>query len=79
MNMFITVCFKNKEKVFGGKRYDYELVKNEPVPALNSIIRMVDENDNPVCYKTRVKVVAIKENSTTANKKIKCVLSSLDE
>lgn len=77
--MFISIQFKNRNKEFVGNTYDYELVKNEPVPALNSIIRMVDENDNPVCYKTRVKVVTIKENSTTANKKIKCILSSLDE
>lgn len=30
--MIVTVQFKNKDKVFSGKTYDYILNKNEEVP-----------------------------------------------
>ena len=47
--MIVTVQFKNKDKVFSGKTYDYILNKNEEVPKQGSIIRMMDKNYNYIC------------------------------
>lgn len=77
--MFISVQFKNKEKIFGGKHYDFELIQGDEVPAIGSIIRMMDEDYNFVCYGTRVKVTGIKMESMTSTKRIHYMETSLDD
>lgn len=61
--MFITVQFKNKDKVFRGRTYDYLLNKEEDVPEVGQIVRLMDSDYNYLCYGTRVKVVDVKEKS----------------
>lgn len=76
--MFIEVQFKNKQLVFGGKTYDYEVVGE--VPKKGSIIRMLNEDrSKAVANGTRVKVVDVKSTSTSSIQKVSCVNSSLDE
>ena len=76
--MFIEVQFKNKQLVFGGKTYDYEVVGE--VPKKGSIIRMLNEDrSKAVANGTRVKVVDVKPTSTSSIQKVSCVKSSLDE
>lgn len=77
--MFISVQFKDKEKNFRGKHYDYEIASGEKVPAVGSIIRMMNEDYDFVCYGTRVKVTAVKHESQTAKIKIRCLEASLDD
>ena len=80
--MFMNVQFKNRKKEFVGKEYSYELCADEEVPADNSIVRLMDENYNYLCYGTRVRV-----NSVTATPrgkvaeylKARYVKASLDE
>ena len=76
--MFIEVQFKNKQLVFGGKTYDYEVVGE--VPKKGSIIRMLNEDrSKAVANGTRVKVVDVKPTSTSSIQKVSYVKSSLDE
>ena len=44
--MVITVQFKDRNKNFRGKTYDYLLHKEEDIPKNGDIIRMMDENYN---------------------------------
>lgn len=78
--MIVTVQFKNKDKVFSGKTYDYILNKNEEVPKQGSIIRMMDKNYNYIYNGTRVKVVALRKEkfSDSLLTEIKYVTSTLD-
>lgn len=76
--MFIEVQFKNKQLIFGGKTYDYEVVGE--VPEKGSIIRMLNEDKSKaVANGTRVKVVDVKSTSASSIQKVSCVKSSLDE
>jgi hypothetical protein len=76
--MFVTVQFKNKQLVFGGRTYDYEVVGD--VPKKGDVIRMLSEDGTKaVCNGTRVKVVDVKPTSAFSIQKISCVQSSLDE
>ena len=77
--MYISVQFKNKNKEFVGKHYDYELLPDEKVPAVGSIIRMMDENYNFVCYGTRVMVTSVKMESASAKVAIRCLETTLDD
>ena len=43
--MVITVQFKDRNKNFRGRTYDYLLHKEEDIPKNGDIIRMMDEND----------------------------------
>ena len=61
--MFVTVQFKDRNKVFKGRTYDYLLNREEIVPQVGQIIRLMDNNYNYLCYGTRVKVVGVKETS----------------
>ena len=54
--MIISIRFKDKNKVFRGKIYDFNLVKGARVPKQNDIVRMVDENGDYRFYGTRVRV-----------------------
>lgn len=65
--MFITVQFKDKEKNFKGKKYDFKLAKNEALPRSGDIIRMYNEDGGKCCNGTRVKVVDVKVYSRTAD------------
>ena len=83
--MYISVQFKNKNKDFVGKAYDYLLNKEEIPPEKGDIIRMMDDNYNYKFYGTRVKVVDVfndekklnvpKENITS----IRYIQSSMEE
>lgn len=77
--MVISVRFKNRENVFTGKDYDFELAPNEKVPEKGSIIRMADPEGRKVCNYTRVKVVDVKEKSDKVNGLIRCIPSSMEE
>lgn len=54
--MIISIRFKDKNKIFRGKVYDFNLVKGAKVPKQNDIVRMVDENGDYCFYGTRVRV-----------------------
>ena len=77
--MYISVQFKNKNKDFVGKAYDYLLNKEEIPPEKGDIIRMMDDNYNYICYGTRVKVVDVvnadKDNLTS----IRYIKTTLDD
>ena len=76
--MYVTVQFKNKQLIFGGRTYDYEVVGD--VPQKGDVIRMLSEDGTKaVCNGTRVKVVDVKPTSTFSIQKIKAVQSSMDE
>ena len=76
--MYVTVQFKNKQLIFGGRTYDYEVV--DDVPQKGDVLRMLSEDGTKaVCNGTRVKVVDVKPTSTFSIQKIKAVQSSLDE
>lgn len=77
--MIITVQFKDKNKVFKGKTYDYESVDTE-IPKKNDIIRLMDEDYNFLCNATRVKVVNVKSGSSPFPlQKIRFLKSSMEE
>lgn len=77
--MFISVQFKDKNKVFKGKIYDYELLDGVPTPQIGDIVRMLDKDDKPVCYGTRVKIVAIKAaTDVKVWDKVKYLTTTLD-
>ncbi len=61
--MFVTVQFKDRNKVFRGRTYDYLLNREEAVPQVGQVVRLMDDNYNHLCYGTRVKVVDVKERS----------------
>lgn len=76
--MIITVQFKDKNKVFKGKTYDYECV-DSVIPKKNDIIRMVNEDCEYICNGTRVKVVDVKNIiSSKPIQKIYCIQDTLD-
>ena len=76
--MYVTVQFKNKQLIFGGRTYDYEVVGD--VPKKGDVIRMLSEDGTKaVCNGTRVKIVDVKPTSTFSIRKFCCVQSSLDE
>ena len=76
--MYITVQFKDKNKVFKGRQYDYILNDNEKTPEKNTIIRMMDNNYDWIANGTRVKVIDIKKYSTTATQEIKYIEDTID-
>ena len=79
--MYITVQFKDRNKVFKGKTYDYKLHEKEKVPEKGTIVRMLDDNYNYLCYGTRVKVVDVKADSAKADKSfsIRLIETTLDD
>lgn len=78
--MVISVQFKDSNKVFRGKTYDYILHKDEEPPKKNSIIRMMDKNYDWIAYGTRVKIVDVRENKFTDTDllEVKYVNAALD-
>lgn len=83
--MYITVQFKDRNKVFKGKTYDYLLNKEEKPPQRGDIIRMLDDNYNYRFYGTRVKVVDVFNDEKKLNvpkenvASIRYVQSSMEE
>ena len=76
--MVVSVQFKNRNKEFVGKTYDYELCEGERVPTKGDIIRMLDENYDLMCYGTRVKVVDVKRSSDRVQTKIRYLEATMD-
>lgn len=78
--MVISVQFKDSNKIFRGKTYDYILNKNEEPPKKNSIIRMMDKNYDWIANGTRVLVKDIREDKFTDTNllEIKYINATLD-
>ena len=77
--MFVTVQFKDRNKVFKGRTYDYLLNREETVPRVGQIIRLMDDDYNYLCYGTRVKVVGVKETSEVKEPvSVRYVVASLE-
>mgnify|MGYP003540026991 CR=1 FL=1 len=78
--MVVTVQFKDKNKVFKGRTYDYLLNKNEEKPVIGSVIRMMDNDYNWLANGTRVKVVDTREKKFTDTnlEEIKYMTATLD-
>ena len=77
--MFVTVQFKDRNKVFKGRTYDYLLNREETVPQVGQIIRLMDDNYNYHCYGTRVKVDGVKETSEVKEPvSVRYVVASLE-
>lgn len=83
--MYITVQFKDRNKIFKGKTYDYLLNKEETPPQRGDIIRMLDDNYNYRFYGTRVKVVDVFDDEKKLNipkenvASIRYIQSSMEE
>lgn len=78
--MYISAMFKDKNKVFKGKAYDFELHPSETVPPVGSIVRLMDEDYEYLYYGTRMKVVGVKkESSVVTSTKIRYLLTTLDD
>ncbi len=77
--MVISIMFKDKNKVFKGKTYDFILNKEETIPEKGSIIHLMTSNYDYKFYGTRVKVVDVKETSQTATEEVRFILSSLED
>lgn len=77
--MYISVQFKDKDKKFKGRIYDYKVCDDEAEkPQKGDIIRMMDTNYNYIAYGTRVMVVDVKERSATASQEIRFLKTTLD-
>lgn len=75
----ISVQFKNKNKEFVGKTYDYLLNKTEDKPCRGDIIRLMDKNYNWLCYGTRVKITDVLTTESAPNlQEVTYVKSSMD-
>ena len=79
--MFIGVQFKNRNKEFTGKVYDFELHKDEDIPKEGDIVRLMDEDFIYVFNGTRVKVVEVKAKLATPEEVgvVRYIESSMDE
>lgn len=74
----ISIMFKDKNKVFKGKSYDFILNKEEEIPEVGDIIRLMTPAYDYMFYGTRVKVVSVKAESDTANQEVRYVKATLD-
>ncbi len=61
--MVITVQFKDRNKNFRGKTYDYLLHKEEDIPKNGDIIRMMDENYGYLYHGTRTRIVNVRKET----------------
>lgn len=80
--MVVSVQFKDKNKVFKGRIYDYLLHKDDENEIQGGdIIRMMDKDYNFTCHGTRVKVVGLRAASADDIKNlqtIRCLKTTLD-
>lgn len=65
--MIVTIQFKDKNKIFKGKLYDFILSKDEEVPQVGEIIRIMDESYNYLFSGTRVLLTQIKQDNEVDN------------
>ena len=81
MGYYITIQFKDKDKVFKGRTYDFRLNDNVSPPSVGSIIRMYKPDGHKMCNATRVKVLNVMRSSAMANddEPIEYELASLDD
>lgn len=78
--MVVTIQFKDKNKVFKGRTYNFILNKDELLSKKGNIIHMMDKDYNYFFYGTRVKVVDTREKQfiDINLEKIKYVNATLD-
>lgn len=78
--MYLTVQF-HRGAEFVGKSYDYQLVVGKEPPKVGDVIRMLsDDEKRAICNGTRVKVLAVKEESDCAQPQvISYARASMDE
>ena len=79
--MVVTVQFKDRNKIFRGKTYDYLLHKEEDIPKSGDIIRMMDESYGYLYHGTRVKVISLRHSVPSDKEKlsvIRYVAATLD-
>ena len=80
--MVITVQFKDRNKNFCGKTYDYILHGEEKLPKNGAIIRMMDSEYNYICNGTRVRVESVRHTSVSDMLKlstIRYITSTMEE
>lgn len=63
--MTVSVRFKDRNKNFCGKTYDYILHGDELLPRSGDIIRMMDSEYNYICNGTRVRVENVRHTSNS--------------
>lgn len=81
MNKTISIRFKDKNKAFKGRTYDYRVLEGEADVKAGDIIRMLDNDCNWVCYGTRVRVESVRP-TTSADENllgIRLILTTLDD
>lgn len=71
--MVISVQFKDKNKNFRGKSYDYLLHKEEKIPCRGEIVRLMDEDYEYKHYGTRVMVTKVRMAATEDRDKLDVV------
>lgn len=79
--MYISVQFKDRNKVFKGKTYDYKLHEKEKVPKKGAIVRMLNSDYEYLHYGTRLMVTDVKEESDSADNelKVRLIETTLDD
>jgi hypothetical protein len=79
--MIISVKFKDKNKIFKGRSYDYKLNSDERIPKVGSIIRMMNNDYSFRCNGTRVRVENVRKESIEDSglEEIRYLESSLEE
>lgn len=78
--MVITVQFKDRNKNFRGRTYDYLLHKEEDIPKNGDIIRIMDENYGYLYHGTRTRVVNVRKETEKdmGLKVIRCINISME-
>lgn len=80
--MYISVQFKDKNKHFRGRNYDFLLSPTISPPSVGTIIRTYKANGGgKMCNATRVRVNEVREFSDTADKScpIKYEIANLED
>lgn len=79
MDTIVSIQFKDKNKVFKGKTYDFLLNKEEEVPSQGSIVRLMDDDYDWMFYGTRVKITEVKfAEQATDLKSVRYLTAKLD-
>lgn len=77
--MIVSIRFKDKNKVFRGRTYDFNLIKGTNIPKQNDIVRMIDRNGNFCFYGTRVRVERIRKGYNEKLESIETIKSDLSD
>jgi hypothetical protein len=77
----ISVQFKDKNKVFRGRNYDYILNREEEIPEKGAIVRLLDDDYNYVVHGTRLKINDIQEKDVNEEEyvSVRYIRASLDD